>query len=158
MPLFQIETYCKLRDKISYNKIKMDKISPIKERILQFIENQKITKADFCAKTGISYANLKGRSLFSEIGGDKIAEILSIYPEISSDWLVLGRGKMLKTDTSPSEPKQMTSDNTVVLNLVDRIEKLSAENAVLKREIEELKEEIRNKSNPNTYASAVAEP
>lgn len=74
----------------------MDKISPIKERILKFIENQGIKKIDFCEVTGISYANLKGKSLFSEIGGDKIAEILSIYPTINSEWLLTGKGSMLK--------------------------------------------------------------
>lgn len=78
----------------------MDKISPIKARILHFIENQNITKVDFCNKTGISYANLKGKSLYSEIGGDKIAEILSIYPIISAEWLVSGVGDMLKGEMS----------------------------------------------------------
>ncbi len=73
-----------------------DKISPIKERILYFIENQDITKKDFCKKTGISYANLRGKSLLSEIGGEQISEILSQYDEISSDWLLTGRGPMLR--------------------------------------------------------------
>lgn len=78
----------------------MNKISPIKERILQFIEIQNITKLDFCNKTGISYSNLKGKSLFSEIGGDKIVEILTTYPEISPEWLLTGKGNMLKDDNS----------------------------------------------------------
>jgi phage repressor protein C with HTH and peptisase S24 domain len=74
----------------------MDKISPIKERILQFIDSQNIKKIDFCELTGISYANLKGKSLYSEIGGDKIAEILSIYPYLNPEWLLTGKGEMLK--------------------------------------------------------------
>ncbi|MCQ2606743.1 MAG: hypothetical protein MJ204_09455 [Bacteroidales bacterium] len=72
----------------------MGKISPIKERILYFIENKGITKLDFCERTGISYANLKGKSLESEIGGSQIAEILTKYVEISPDWLILGKGSM----------------------------------------------------------------
>jgi len=35
----------------------MDKISPIKERILQYIDSKGITKTDFCENTGISYQN-----------------------------------------------------------------------------------------------------
>ena len=89
----------------------MDKISPIKERILQFIENQYIKKIDFCEATGISYANLKGKSLFSEIGGDKIAEILSIYPDINPEWLVTGNGSMLR-DKSDA-PVSSASANAV---------------------------------------------
>lgn len=72
-----------------------DKISPIKERILQYIEYKGIQKKDFCEKTGISYANMKGRSLFSEMGGAQIAEILYLYDEISAEWLLRGVGPML---------------------------------------------------------------
>lgn len=75
-----------------------DKISPIKERILYFIENQGITKKDFCDKTKISYANMRGKSLLSEIGGEQLSEILSQYSEISPDWLVTGRGEMLRNN------------------------------------------------------------
>ncbi|WGU70383.1 hypothetical protein QIU18_13245 [Capnocytophaga canimorsus] len=74
----------------------MDKISPIKERILQFIERQGIKKVDFSEKTNISYSNLKGKSLYSEIGGEQIAKILEEYGEISPEWLVTGKGEMLK--------------------------------------------------------------
>jgi hypothetical protein len=74
----------------------MDKISPIKERILHFLEYKGIAKTEFCEKTGISYANMKGKSLISEIGGGQIGEILSIYSEISAEWLLTGKGQMLK--------------------------------------------------------------
>jgi phage repressor protein C with HTH and peptisase S24 domain len=76
----------------------MEKISPIKERILQFIKNQNIRKVDFCEITGISYANMKGKSLYSEIGGDKIAEILSKYPILNPEWLLTGEGEMLRKE------------------------------------------------------------
>lgn len=79
----------------------MEKISPIKERILSFIDNQRITKQSFCEKTDISYANLKGRGLFSEIGGQQIGKILSSFPEISPEWLLTGKGKMLKDSGMP---------------------------------------------------------
>jgi phage repressor protein C with HTH and peptisase S24 domain len=76
----------------------MEKISPIKENILYFLEKRGITKADFCKKTGISYANIKGKGLYSEIGGTQIGKILSIYTELSSEWLLTGKGEMLKTN------------------------------------------------------------
>ena len=77
----------------------MDKISPIKERILQFIEYKQITKVEFCSKTKISYANMKGKSLESEFGGTQLCEILTYYGEISPDWLILGKGEMIRTNS-----------------------------------------------------------
>lgn len=95
-----------------------DKISPIKERILQFIENQEITKKDFCDKTKISYANMRGKSLFSEIGGEQISEILSQYGEISPEWLLLGKGEMLRND----QPQTTTHSDENVSRLISILE------------------------------------
>ena len=93
----------------------MDKISPIKKRILQFIEYKGIAKTEFCEKASISYANMKGKSLISEIGGSQLGEILSIYPDLSADWLLTGEGEMLKEEgkeevkfvSDPKENKRM---------------------------------------------------
>ena len=87
----------------------MDKISPIKQRILNFVEKTGITKLDFCEKTGISYANLKGKSLFSEIGGTQIAEILSIYDKISPEWLLTGNGEMLREQEKSHATKEQVA-------------------------------------------------
>jgi Predicted transcriptional regulator len=75
----------------------MEKISPIKQNILLFVEKQGVAKSVFCEKTGISYANIKGKGLFSEIGGTQIGKILSAYPNINPEWLLTGKGSMLKT-------------------------------------------------------------
>ncbi len=75
---------------------KNSKISPIKNRILQFIEYKGITKSNFCELTGISYSNLNSKSLESEIGGSQLMLISSKFNEISLDWLILGKGNMLR--------------------------------------------------------------
>ncbi|GHT61765.1 hypothetical protein FACS189451_04510 [Bacteroidia bacterium] len=85
-------------------QVKMEKISPIKERILYFIERHGVAKTHFCEKTDISYANLKGKGLCSEFGGGQIGKILSTYPEISAEWLLTGNGPMLKEE-------DVTADN-----------------------------------------------
>lgn len=78
----------------------MDKIlSPIKGRVLQFIEIKKITKESFFNATGIARSNFSGPNAKSELGGDKIAKILNNYPEINPAWLILGDGEMLNTGT-----------------------------------------------------------
>jgi len=73
----------------------MDKIlSPIKERILKYLESNRISRESFYRETGISASNFKGSGLRSELGGDKIAKILTIYPRLNPDWLLTGRGDM----------------------------------------------------------------
>lgn len=74
----------------------MDKISTIKKNILHFIENQGFKKEDFFNKIGVSYSNFKGKSLNSEIASDKLVIILTMFPELNSDWLLTGKGEMLK--------------------------------------------------------------
>lgn len=63
------------------------------ERLNQFIDFKGISKYSFYKKTGFSNGFLdKNRN----IGTDK-CEIISVeYPELSVEWLVTGRGQMLK--------------------------------------------------------------
>lgn len=95
----------------------MGKILTIKENILQYIENQNIVKEDFYRNTGISASNFKGLGLKSEIGGDKIVKILSYYDNISAEWLLTGRGPMLKENIDRlEEPKsvyRLKTDNNI---------------------------------------------
>jgi len=75
----------------------VDKIcAPIKMRILQFIDYKGIEKNYFYEKTNISASNFKSSGLKSEIGGEKIAKILSSYSELNPEWLLTGSGEMLK--------------------------------------------------------------
>ena len=68
----------------------------IKERMLKYLEINKITKQKFCELTGISYGNITGKAVESEFGGEQITEILRIFSDISPDWLLLGKGEMLR--------------------------------------------------------------
>ena len=88
----------------------MDKISPIKRRLLQYLELKGIAKTEFCQKTNISYANLKGKSLCSEIGGAQLSEILSVYKEISAHWLLTGEGNMMNDSVAPDSPATETQN------------------------------------------------
>lgn len=74
----------------------MENLAKIKQRVIYFVESQKIKKEDFYKKISSNGGNFRGKSLSSELSGDKIAEILAIYPEINPEWLVLGKGNMLK--------------------------------------------------------------
>jgi phage repressor protein C with HTH and peptisase S24 domain len=95
-----------IKTKFRPKQIIMDKISTIKENILYFIEKQCVSKVSFYEKTGISASNFKGTGLKSEIGGDKIVKILTYYPEISPEWLLTGKGSMLRSELPIALPIQ----------------------------------------------------
>ncbi|MBQ1654977.1 MAG: hypothetical protein II060_14445 [Bacteroidales bacterium] len=45
----------------------------------------------------ISPSNFKGEGIKSEIGSGKIVNFLTIFPNVSPDWLLFGRGGMLRS-------------------------------------------------------------
>ncbi len=76
----------------------MDKIQTIKERIFIFLENRGIKKETFYKETGMSSSNFKGAGLKSDLGVDKLAKIVNVYPELKDNenlnWLITGHGKL----------------------------------------------------------------
>lgn len=74
----------------------MEKLTEIKSRLLQFAEQQGLKKEEFYRQIGIDGANFRGKNALSELGSEKIVSILSAFPELNSDWLLLGRGEMLR--------------------------------------------------------------
>lgn len=63
---------------------KIQKISPIKQRILQFIDTLGISKRDFYAKTGISRGTLESATGITE---DTIAKVFATYSNLSPSWI-----------------------------------------------------------------------
>lgn len=67
-----------------------------KERILYFIDNQNIKISDFLRKTDIKRGFLDADKLNSTVSDVFLAKIIAIFPELSLEWLVTGKGEMLK--------------------------------------------------------------
>lgn len=72
---------------------KMQHISPIKQRILQFFETLNISKRDFYTRLGISRGTLESNTGITE---DVMAKFIATFPDISIDWLIFGTGSMIK--------------------------------------------------------------
>ena len=87
----------------------------IKERLLIYLKESNITKKNFSEITGISLWNITGKSNQSELGGAQISEILGKFHNLSPDWLLLGRGEMLRKNerksVSVSDSPQATVSN-----------------------------------------------
>lgn len=77
----------------------MDKV---KERLLQFAKSQKLVMMDFYKKITIASSNFSGKGGESALSTDKIIHILTIYPELSADWLLLEKGEMLRKNNAKS--------------------------------------------------------
>ena len=74
----------------------MENLAKIKQRVVFFVESQGIKKEDFYKKISSNGGNFRGKSLQSELSGEKIAEILANYTNLNPEWLILGKGEMLK--------------------------------------------------------------
>jgi transcriptional regulator with XRE-family HTH domain len=104
-----------------------ENISPIKERILQYLGYKGIKKVDFYEKIRLNPSNFKGAGLKSDLSGNKIANILSLYPEINPGWLIMGEGEMLKRDTNDqvnetdNEPPQLSKGSHAINGRIDHL-------------------------------------
>ena len=72
--------------------------SPIKQRILYFVDYLKISKREFYNNTGISRGTLDNTTGITE---ETIAKLFARYGDINSHWLLTGEGEMVKGDTLP---------------------------------------------------------
>lgn len=83
----------------------------IESRLKQFIQMEGISPASFAdtlgmQRSGISHL-LNGRNHPSY---DFITRMLQHYPELSADWLLMGKGKPYKNGTAPGETTQNISE------------------------------------------------
>ena len=81
----------------------MEKILTIKDKILTFLQEKGIKKADFFEEMGIQPSNFKGKNMQSQPGGDMLVKILSLYPDLSADWLLRDKGDMLIAAFQPTK-------------------------------------------------------
>jgi len=72
------------------------KIATTKERILQFIDYKQISKQKFFEQTKLKRGFLDGDKLSSSIPDTFLAIIIATYPELQLEWLITGKGDMVK--------------------------------------------------------------
>ena len=83
--------------------------SNIKERVLYISENKGIAREKFFDDLGITYGNFKGKAKEKALSSDILAKIVAKYPDVSPEWLLTGRGEMLKP-----EHENQSSEITIV--------------------------------------------
>ncbi|MEO8255545.1 MAG: hypothetical protein ABI554_14280 [Flavobacterium sp.] len=87
----------------------MDLNQTIKERILIFLDLKGIPRESFYHETGFSASPFKGSGLKSDLGVEKLARILSVYPELNDHlflmWLIKGEGNIEELIAASAESK-----------------------------------------------------
>ena len=90
------------------------KISDIKARILEFAEHQGLKKNRVAQLMGLSYHSFRGPALSSPPNAQGIQTLLRAFPQLSADWLLLGREPILRTiseERHPGNPKEPENPN-----------------------------------------------
>lgn len=140
----------------------MENILTIKERILSFLEVSGIKKVDFFEATGIQSSNFKGKNMSSQPGGDMLVKVLTLYPEISAEWLMRGEGGMLKVSHATLSTKQKNTiahqvppevPPMVIDKLLTTIQAQAEEIGQLRERINQL-ERVKNASTAHTEHTA----
>ena len=113
-----------------------------KEKIKQYLNSKGISKNSFYQKTGFATGFLdSGKSL----GADKLQTIIDNYPDLSLEWLVLGKGEMTKTVNITNGSGVVLAGDNYSNNNIDNRQYYSDSPDVLKAQIELLDERIKEK-------------
>lgn len=120
----------------------MREFSIIKKNILYFIDNQNISKYELYQKTGISNGVLSQKGGMSE---ENTIKFLSYYTNVSADWLLTGKGEMLKKEWLVQQAHNNISSTITqhqTIHAPEDYETLKQENKRLTQENSGLKDKI----------------
>ena len=122
--------------------------SNIKERILQIADYYGISKEKFFEELAISYGNFKGSAKERPINSSFLENLLTKYPDISPDWVLLGKGEILRKSMQSSIQGSGNIANNGDLNNSGTIDMRSYNSEspdVLRAQIDLLDERIKEK-------------
>lgn len=92
-------------------------MNAVKQRLLEFIEYLGIKKNAFEQTIGMSNGFVNNTN--DRMTKRSLDAIRSAYPQLNTDWLISGRGDMLRSEVPAS-----TNPNSEVMALLQRIDRL----------------------------------
>ena len=119
----------------------MGDILTIKDKILAFLKEKDIKKVDFFEATGIQSSNFKGKNMASQPGGDMIVKVLTLYPDLSAEWLMRGEGNMLKSNNTDVSQNSYTIHQEISQDNKQEIEKYNAPPEIVDKLLSTIKEQ-----------------
>lgn len=104
------------------------------ERLQLFMEKQGINDNQMTVKAGLSVGLLgKAKKSGKDMAAESIEKILYSYPELSAEWLLAGRGEMLKAETDSG-----TQTPDTFMQLVETIRQQAEEIGQLREQLERM--------------------
>ena len=125
----------------------------VMERVILFLRYLKIGQNAFEAKVGWSNGYISNTK---NLSADKLTNVLNEYPLLNAEWLLTGKGSMIKD----RDDKINSADVKFINNefLLERFEVIVRENENLRNENELLKKGKSNYNNDVRSDLSVAEP
>lgn len=111
----------------------------VKKRLKDFIKSQGLTISGF--EKDINVSNGYVNSISKGIGGEVLLSILEKSPNLNIDWLLTGKGSMLK-EPEKSVIQNLNGDDNIMIggNNSGQVALLQQENSFLKEKITLLEE------------------
>jgi hypothetical protein len=114
----------------------MQEKSIIKQNILKYLDFIGVSQYKFYQKTGITRGILVQNNGMSE---ENTSRFLAHYENINVEWLLTGKGEMLKNpeekrEEPPNFREQLDDKNKIIQFQDEKIKELEKENAKLKKE------------------------
>lgn len=118
-----------------------DMETTIFERIQLIINNYNLNDVQFAEKARIKQSTFsKGKSRNSDLKYMTIVNILTAFPEISTDWFVMGKGRMFIDGSTDDVTFQDYAEmRRTIKNLNDYVEELQVKIATLEGKKDEAK-------------------
>ena len=113
----------------------------IRNRTLEFLAFKNLSRYRFYRVTGLSNGFLDKEGAMTT---DKCEKIFDSFPELSPEWLLTGKGTMLRDSLhqeasigSREEASISSREDTTAALIIDKLSVLASENALLKKQIED---------------------
>ncbi len=110
--------------------------STIKGRVVELVKYKGITLESFFEMIGMTSANFRGSSKKRPLNSTAIENIFSLIPDVNLEWLITGKGEMLKKTETALVHQQNTFGNNV--NAQGEGTKINAEGEVHLKYLEAL--------------------
>lgn len=109
----------------------------IKERMFQFLEEKRLTPAEFAQKVGVSrsYAH----NVYKTISSEVLLRLKQTFPDLSIEWLLIGSGEMNERKRAAQKDAEVEQLKTEIEQLKQKINLLEELNAMYKEREEERK-------------------
>lgn len=101
--------------------------SAVKQRLIQFLESQRISKTEFGRMIGVSNAYVM--AIKENIPTDKLARIKQVFPDLNISWLLTGEGNMIAERPAPQTAPTPHDNITHLLTIIDRLTRVNEQQA-----------------------------